>query len=1823
MPAAPSFRLRGTASTTTPPVTDKEVVVRSALRIVPGSARSAADDAAQMPPDAVVRVELENGFVLWSRADDLIRERGQRVVDRDGGESWEISMAPRPGSRAATASRGWLGLGVKVLEFFGIDIKRRAVSKLSEKLEEKLLRSNPPGVYRVGLGDGDGPVLNALADDDSIAADQGPLLILLHGTGSSTDGSFGKLWDGDNRSGAATRAKLAETYGERVLALEHRSLTESPVENALALARRLPAGAELHLVSHSRGGLIGELMCLGMRDRSNDALDDALLDELFAADRTMAEQLGISPLDKAAAKERDKAYADDRKRLAELRDELDAKRPRVRRFVRVACPARGTTLASGRLDRWLSVLDFLAGATIVGDALDFMMAVVKERTDPRTLPGLEAMMPGSALTRLLQHPGLEVDADLSVIAGDIEGHSLWSQIKLLASDWFYGSEHDLVVNTGSMSGGLRRSPGSARLLCDKGAEVNHFHYFANERSVKWLLAGLTRAADSDGGFRPIGEASHEPPRWRAALRQSRAASAPRPLAVVLPGTMGSMLQARGETVWLNYWRLARGGLKRLRMGQAEIEPVDLVGDFYGPLIEFLARSHRVEILPYDWRMSILEAASRLAERLEALVPEAERSGQPVHLVAHSMGGLVVRAMIADGGPGAAIWARIKALPNSRFMMLGTPNKGSHEAVRWLTGGNPTQLKLALLDLTQNTGDIIDIVRQYPGLIELLPFAPDGTDFSDPALWKRLRAELDAVWKPAPTTALRGARATWQRLLEAEPDPEHMIYIAGCQPATVVDYRTESSDSLLGGSSRKLAFDATARGDGTVSWDSGLLPGVPAWYVEDTAHDKLCAQQRAFPGYLDLLTTGTTARLPSSPPISRAAGAAQDERFALPDHPFADAIPDPETVHRLGFGPAADWQEDAETHAAPAIRVGIRHGDLGYARHPVLVGHYTGDTIVSAEAALDQHLGGALSRRLQLGLYPAAHGSHALFFHDHPDGKPGGAVVVGLGQVGELSPGLLEAGVRKAFLEYALQVAQWPDELRFGPSTKPRSAALSCLLVGSGAGGIPVAGSIEAILRAAVSASRRLVERKLDNRVVIDQIEFVELYEDIAITAAGALDTAMRDGELAGHVSWDEREILPGQGGRRRVRFEEPPDWWHRLEIIQDEKRQALRFVFSTDRARAEETLVAGQLSLADAFIDQASSSPSANAEVAKTLFEMLLPNRLKEMAPRQANMVLLVDACSARYPWELLEDRWSASGRPPAIAGGLVRQLKTPRFRPHPDHATHARAFVVGNPDLGNWATFPDLPGARQEAEKVATLLRGAGYEVRDSIDETADAVISGLHRDAWRILHLAGHGEHDFTPTRDSDRGAETLSGMVIGRDAFLTPGDVRQMRCVPELVFINCCHLGKTQSPRSGRFSELAANLAIQFVEMGVKAVIAAGWAVDDRAAHTFACSFYAHMLDGEAFGDAVRAAREESWTGFPGINTWGAYQCYGDPSYRLLGDGGAGVRRDPGPYFSPSELVADLENHRERIRVTYRDRSAEAPAWMRDLIADHLARVPERLRDDWLARADVAAAVGFAWGETGAWVEAVEWLERALIAPTGDCPVRAAEQCANFHVRIASEQWSQLRGGAVGDEDRRPLLDRIGGAIAQLDHICQRAPSAERFSLLGGACKRLAWIHTADEARARALGQMRDYYRGAMDLGDRSRPADPYPFTNWGLATALAALANKGNADDWRAPLLDQCDAMAIAASTRNEENPNIWDALGIADCELLRLIASAPRAAAARRAARRTAELYQAALSRGASPRERASVLEHLDFVIALSEGAGKATRDALASIRASL
>ena len=84
---------------------------------------------------------------------------------------------------------------------------------------------------------------------------------------------------------------------------------------------------------------------------------------------------------------------------------------------------------------------------------------------------------------------------------------------------------------------------------------------------------------------------------------------------------------------------------------------------------------------------------------------------------------------------------------------------------------------------------------------------------------------------------------------------------------------------------------------------------------------------------------------------------------------------------------------------------------------------------------------------------------------------------------------------------------------------------------------------------------------MNNQVVIDRLEFVEIYEDIAITAAQALRDVVSNRSLSQNLNWSDMAIASGQGGRFRLTVDETPEWWNRIEIIEDEgKDQALRFV---------------------------------------------------------------------------------------------------------------------------------------------------------------------------------------------------------------------------------------------------------------------------------------------------------------------------------------------------------------------------------------------------------------------------------------------------------------------------------------------------------------------------------------------------------------------------------------------------------------------------------------------------------------------------------------
>ena len=399
------------------------------------------------------------------------------------------------------------------------------------------------------------------------------------------------------------------------------------------------------------------------------------------------------------------------------------------------------------------------------------------------------------------------------------------------------------------------------------------------------------------------------------------------------------------------------------------------------------------------------------------------------------------------------------------------------------------------------------------------------------------------------------------------------------------------------------------------------------------------------------------------------------------------------------------------------------------------------------------------------------------------------------------------------------------------------------------------------------------------------------------------------------------------------------------------------------------------------------------------------------------------------------------------------------------------------------------LPGAEKEATEVANVMKNKGYANSAIIKKTADEIVRQLFCEEYKIIHLAGHGEFNA--------GSPKQSGMVIGDGLFLTTSDIAQMSTVPELVFVNCCHLGKVKAVDEKYYQKrykLAANIGTQLIEMGVKAVIAAGWAVDDAAAADFAKRFYDDMFDGCAFGDAVKNARSEVYEKYHASNnTWGAYQCYGDPFYKLVRSV-SGSGRNELRYLIAQQAEVDLNNLISDLDTG----SADMEYALR-----RVQIISKAVEKAGLLNSVIAEREALIYGEMGDYATAVTKYGELFMMESAQFSVSALEKYCNLSTKVIVAEYlkSAQAGKAAG-------VSRITEIIDRLEYLLFISPTAERYSLLGSAYKRKAIITTAAQRKAALKASAFYYYMATKKAAEPS----VYAVTNWLQVEAIVRLNDK---------------------------------------------------------------------------------------------------------------
>ncbi len=132
-------------------------------------------------------------------------------------------------------------------------------------------------------------------------------------------------------------------------------------------------------------------------------------------------------------------------------------------------------------------------------------------------------------------------------------------------------------------------------------------------------------------------------------------------------------------------------------------------------------------------------------------------------------------------------------------------------------------------------------------------------------------------------------------------------------------------------------------------------------------------------------------------------------------------------------------------------------------------------------------------------------------------------------------------------------------------------------------------------------------------------------------------------------------------------------------------------------------------------------------------------------------------------------------------------------------------------------------------------------------------------------------------------------------------------------------------------------------------------------------------------------------------PGVNTWGAYQCYGDPEFRLATEDD-GVAAEPAEekFHAATEVCVRLQELEAR--------AANAAAEDLERLSRRLDTLAEVALRDWADSAEVLAALGAASAGLGRFEQAVRCTQRALVCEDARLDLERVGQMCDHQTRWA---------------------------------------------------------------------------------------------------------------------------------------------------------------------------------------------------------------------------
>ena len=404
------------------------------------------------------------------------------------------------------------------------------------------------------------------------------MLVLIHGTFSDTPGTSGSCGRTIPHACARCSRSTAAVFTVSII----RTLGASPIANALTLARGAPDGARVHLVTHSRGGLVAEVLAHVCANAGKATSTPS--PRRIRRRSARAEELAALVHEEEASRRPRRARRVPGAGYAARVEAAGCLPVRLQMDARAGGHSRSRRRWSTFSARWRS-------------AAPIPSAFPACRADSRQPAGAMAARGGPA----------PIDGQLRVVAGDFAGRFGVSWLKTLLADAFYWTDNDLVVQTRSMYGGGPRAD-RCELRARRGRQgfaLQLLHQRADRRGRRQRAGRRTRREASVRSGRCRGRAPRRPATRRASARRR---SSEKPAVFLLPGILGSNLKVGDEA---HLGGLAPvNGLERLAYVSGATTWTARRSDrpVYDELARSLGATHEVIPFAFDWRVPI-EAGS--------------------------------------------------------------------------------------------------------------------------------------------------------------------------------------------------------------------------------------------------------------------------------------------------------------------------------------------------------------------------------------------------------------------------------------------------------------------------------------------------------------------------------------------------------------------------------------------------------------------------------------------------------------------------------------------------------------------------------------------------------------------------------------------------------------------------------------------------------------------------------------------------------------------------------------------------------------------------------------------------------------------------------------------------------------------------------------------------------------------------------------------------------------------------------------------------------------------------------------------------------------